>query len=102
MFKAAILLKRKEGVSAEEFADWWLNRHAPLARDLPKVRRVVFNLVKDGPYDGISELWFDSEEALQQAYASDHGKAVAADTLSMVAERIRLPVSEHVIKEMTP
>ena len=98
MFKAAILLKRKDGVGKDEFADWWLNRHAPLARDLPGVRRVVFNLVTEGPYDGISELWFDSAAALEAAYASEHGRRVAADTLSMVAERTRLPVAEHVIK----
>ncbi len=99
MFKAAILLKRKPEVSAKEFADWWLGRHAPLARDLPNVRRVVFNLAEDGAYDGISELWFDSQAAMEQAYASEHGRAVAADTHTMVAERVRLPVTEHVIKE---
>ena len=99
MFKAAILLKRRAEVSAEEFAHWWLGRHATLARDLPDVRRVVFNIVVDGPYDGISELWFDSQEAMELAYATDHGRAVAADTLTMVAERVRMPIAEHVIRE---
>lgn len=99
MFKAAILLKRRPEVSVDEFADWWLRRHAPLASELPDVRRVVFNLVEDGPYDGISELWFDSQEAMERAYATDHGRAVAADTLTMVAERVRMPIAEHVIKE---
>jgi len=99
MFKSAILLKRKPEVSAGEFADWWLGSHAALARELADVRRVVFNLVEDGAYDGISELWFDSKEAMERAYATEHGRAVAADTLKMVAERVRLPVAEHVIKE---
>ncbi len=53
----------------------------------------------DGPYDGISELWFDSQEAMELAYATDHGRAVAADTLTMVAERVRMPIAEHVIRE---
>lgn len=99
MFKAAILLKRRPEVSAAEFADWWLGRHSKLARELADVRRVVFNLVEDGPYDGISELWFDNKEAMERAYATEHGRAVAADTLTMVADRVRLPVAEHVIKE---
>lgn len=97
MFKAVILLTRADGASRDEFRAWWLERHAPLARQLPGVRRLVFNLVAgdDAPYDGISELWFDSREAFDAAYASEIGKAVAADSLANVGGRIRLLVEEH-------
>ena len=104
MFKAMILLKRKDSVSADEFAEWWLHKHKPLAQQLPSVRRAVFNLVNseggtDAKYDGVSELWFDSQEDFEAAYASETGKAVAADSLANVGARERLLVSEHVIKE---
>jgi uncharacterized protein (TIGR02118 family) len=96
MFKAIILLTRREDMSAEAFADWWLVRHAPLARTLPGLRRLTFNLVTNGgSIDGVSELWFDSQAAFEAAYASDVGKAVAADSLAHVGRRERLFVDEH-------
>ena len=45
MFKAIILLKRRDDTSHKEFADWWLGDHAPLAKGLPGVRGATFNLV---------------------------------------------------------
>jgi uncharacterized protein (TIGR02118 family) len=96
MFKAIILLTRREDMSAEAFADWWLVRHAPLARTLPGLRRLTFNLVTNGgSIDGVSELWFDSQAAFEAAYASDIGKAVAADSVAHVGRRERLFVNEH-------
>jgi uncharacterized protein (TIGR02118 family) len=98
MFKAMILLKRREDMSFAQFSDWWLVAHAPLAAALPKLRRATFNLVEGdgaGLYDGVSELWFDSREDFDAAYATDHGKAVAADSMSRVSRRERLFVSAH-------
>ncbi len=97
MFKAVILLTRREGASHEDFRSWWLERHAPLARQLPGLRRLVFNLVEneDTTCDGVSELWFDSREAFESAYASEIGRRVAADSLANVSARVRLFVEEH-------
>ena len=98
MFKAMILLKRKEEMSFAEFKNWLLIEHAPRARQLPGLKRAVFNLVAgagDGNYDSVSELWFESEQHFIDAYASDIGQNVAADSLSKVVKRDRLLVSEH-------
>lgn len=97
MFKAVILLTRRDDMSRDEFRQWWLHEHAPLAAQLPGVRRIVFNEVTgdgDGP-DGVSELWFDSEEAFTAAYATDLGQQVAADSMAHVSSRVRLFVTEH-------
>ena len=77
--KVIILLTRREGDTPEDFRRWWLEEHAPLARQLPGLRKLVFNLV-DGAatYDGVSELWFDSQAACDAAYASEIGQKVAA------------------------
>lgn len=98
MFKAVILLTRREGGTREEFRAWWLERHAPLARELPGLRRLVFNVVEsdDAPCDGISELWFDSREAFDAAYASEVGRRVAEDSLANVGGRVRIVVDERV------
>jgi len=71
--------------------------HAPLAKQLPGLQRAVFNLVDDdgeAAFDGISELWFQSREAFEQAYQSEIGKRVAADSMAHVSRRERLIVGE--------
>lgn len=107
MFKAIIVLSRRADMTAAEFRTWWLDEHAPLAAQLPSVRRIVFNAVEDtgngetdplaDGIDGISELWFDSREAFDAAYATELGQRVAADSMAHVRGRRRLFVTEHVI-----
>ncbi len=97
-FKAVILLSRRDDMTAEDFRHWWLDEHAPLAAQLPGVRRITFNLVDDATeVDGVSELWFDSRDDFDSAYATELGKAVAADSMAHVRSRTRLFVSEHAV-----
>ena len=97
MFKAVILLTRKDGMSKDEFRNWMLVGHSPLAKQLPGLRKLVFNVVEndDAPYDGVSELWFDTREAFDAAYATEIGKRVAGDSLANVKARVRLFVDER-------
>jgi uncharacterized protein (TIGR02118 family) len=98
MFKAMILLTRRPDLSREAFHRWWLEEHRPLALGLPKLRRMVINLVDEGPeggVDGISELWFDSRADFEAAYATEHGAKVAADSMAHVSARVRYLVTEH-------
>ena len=78
------ILRKKEDMTHEEFVDHWMNKHAALCSRLPGLRRYSVNLVdrKRFPkfdYDGFSELWFDSEEALVASFASPEGKTLLAD-----------------------
>jgi uncharacterized protein (TIGR02118 family) len=99
MFKAIILLSRRDDMTPDDFRHWWLDEHAPLAAQLPGLRRLVFNLVADpGDVDGVSELWFDSEADFHGAYATDLGQRVAADSLAHVRGRTRLLVEEHPVQ----
>jgi uncharacterized protein (TIGR02118 family) len=97
MFKAIILLTRRDDMTSEEFRTWWLEEHAAKARLLPGLRRLVFNVVDEGTtaVDGVSELWFDSRAAFEEAYASDIGREVAADSMAHVGSRQRLLVEER-------
>ena len=102
MLKLVVLLHRREGMSPEEFRRYWRESHAPLLLRLPGLRRLVFNyglLDETGgapAYDGISEDWFDNAEALQAAFASPAGQAVAADTPNVAdPSHVRLLVVEE-------
>ena len=72
----------------------------PLASGLPGVRKVILNVVDEGfdeaGIDGVSELWFDTREDFDAAYASEVGRATAADSLAHVSGRVRLVVTENV------
>lgn len=61
------------------------------------VRRDDMGHEEFAPFDGIAELWFDSAEAADVAYATDIGKAGAADSLAHVASRVRMPAEEYPI-----
>jgi len=99
VFKAMILLTRRADMTHDDFVGWWLTEHAPRAALLPGARRVVFNVVEpsapEAGIDGISELWFDSRAAFEAAYATEIGKAVAADSMAHVSGRVRLFVEEN-------
>jgi uncharacterized protein (TIGR02118 family) len=97
-FKAIILLSRREDMTEDRFRTWWLTDHAPLARQLPGVRKIVFNVCHDtADIDGISELWFDSEADFVAAYETDLRKRVAADSMTHVRSRTRMFVTEETV-----
>ncbi len=98
MFKAIILLTAGDGMTHEDFVAWWLNEHAPLACQLPKLRKATFNVVDSpeaGQPNGVSELWFDTKGDFESAYASEIGKSVVADSMAHVSGRVRLFVEEN-------
>ena len=96
--KAIILLSRRDDMTHEQFLSWWLAEHAPLAAQLPGVRRIVFNASDDhDEVDGVSELWFDSRADFDAAYATGTGQRVAADSMAHVLRRVRMFVEEHPI-----
>ncbi len=84
MIKLTFCLRRLPHLSREEFQRYWREQHAPLvaarARTLGIVRyeqtHAGFDAMSDAirvsrnapePYDGIAEIWFESEEAMQAA-----------------------------------
>ncbi len=99
MFKAMILLSRREDMTPEDFRRWWMEEHRPLAVQLPRLRRMVVNIVEGGRdesgIDGVSELWFDTQADFEAAYATEIGKAVAGDSMAHNRRRVRLFIDEH-------
>lgn len=92
--KTVTLLKRKEGVSLEEFRSRSLGSHAELASKIPGLRRHVQCHTRDSWYgfgeprfDAVHMLWFDDLEALDAAAASPQQKAADEDRRAFVNQR---------------
>lgn len=84
--KVVTLIKRKAGMPVEDFRLHGLNNHAGLVMKLPGLSRYLQCYTRDSWYavgeprfDGVTQLWFENMEALQEAMKSSELKAVAID-----------------------
>ena len=98
MIKLVFCVRRRAGMSVDEFQAYWWDQHGPLVRQHAEalgIRRYVqthgrptpvddaLRASRDAPeaYDGVAELWFDSIETLGTAAASPEGLAAGAALL---------------------
>jgi uncharacterized protein (TIGR02118 family) len=91
MVKLVCFLKRKEGLSLEEFYDHWFDRHAPLiastepfatlVKRYEQHRRVAEPGWMGTPgYDGITIQWFDSTADVEAFInAPEYATTIAPD-----------------------
>ena len=103
MLKVISLLKRKEGMSLEEFRKWALEEHPPLGKKLPGIRQYRMSVVlednPDLPADVVSEFWFDDNEARLAAFATPEGQAAGADAAAHCSSRVHLLTEETILIE---
>lgn len=75
MIKLMLVATRREGMSREEFRDYYESKHVPLvARVMAHCKRYVRNFVDEEisgpqPFDVVSEFWFDLDGPWQEAQA---------------------------------
>jgi uncharacterized protein (TIGR02118 family) len=105
VYRVHIWLRRKEGLSAEEFADHWLNAHAPIAVDgYANLRGYVVNVVtgagrdQEVPYDGVAELSWDDRDGFVADMRSEAAAAGAKDLETFTDGFGMLFVEQHVVK----
>ena len=83
MVKVISLMKRKEGMSIEEFRQWVFEEHSQLGAQFPKIRHYRVSAAlpgyDDGPYDAVNELYFDAYEDFIAALQTEIGAAAGAD-----------------------
>ena len=82
MIKMIITIKRREGMSHEEFAHYQREIHRPLLMAIPEARQYIRRFVVSYPipapdysgpsYDSVVEAWFDSMEDMNALYFSDN------------------------------
>jgi uncharacterized protein (TIGR02118 family) len=121
MIKLVFTLRRRPGMTREEFQRYWRERHAPIVKrhaETLRIRRYVQVHAREteiddalsasrgsepGSYDGVAELWWDSVEDLIAAYSSGAGQVAGAELLEDERRFIDLPRSplwlgeEHVV-----
>jgi uncharacterized protein (TIGR02118 family) len=110
MLKLTFCLRRLPTLSLVEFQDYWLNKHGPLVRNLQPalgmVRYVQLHRLPgdlaDGmrrvrgapePYDGVAELWWESEESYRAARRNPEAREAGRELLEDEAKFIDLPRS---------
>lgn len=113
MIKTVGLLTRRDGITHEEFVRHWREVHAPLAHAVPGVRRYVQSQIvgertrPDIPetaveIDGIAELWYDDQAAMERANASPEARRLHADGALFIGRIKSFVVEEHVIIPTAP
>src|SRR5690349_8149731 len=124
MIKLVYVIVRKAGMSAAAFRDYWLTRHGPLVAAQAKALRLR-KYVQSHPFDdpaseamrsvrgmrsaadGVTEVWWDSLEDFQAAYATPEGQAagrILAEDEATFIDFAQSPVfitEEHLIFDRT-
>ena len=107
MVKIVAFLKRKPGMSVEDFLAYWRTTHAGIVMKMPNIRRYVQSHTllsgyrKGEPaYDGVAELWFENTDAMRALAPTAEYAAVMADENNFLdpARRGSIITDEHVIK----
>jgi uncharacterized protein (TIGR02118 family) len=91
MVKVLTFIKRRPGMSVEEFQRYWLTRHPAVVTRLPGVRRYVqshtlaSSYAKGEPvWDGIAEVWADDTDALRAMTRGPAHADVEADEAEFI------------------
>jgi uncharacterized protein (TIGR02118 family) len=103
--KLVALLKRRDGMTREEFGRRWTEQHAPLVLRFPNLKGYRINLALEEyqeiegerPYDGTAELWWDSLEEMRADYATEIAAEAVADARSFTSELTHIYMTEHVL-----
>ena len=98
MIKLVMCLRRRQDMTREQFKDYWMNQHGPFFMKnagIMRAKKYVQSHTVDTPlnegmktsrgmlpeYDGVAEVWFESEEDLMEAMNSPEGQRLSTALL---------------------
>ena len=98
MIKFVMCITRRSDMSREAFLDYWKNKHGPFFMknaDAMNAKKYVQSCTVDTPlneglresrgmmpeFDGVAEVWFESEAALMAGMSSPEGQRLGAELL---------------------
>jgi len=105
-YKVTFFDTKKEDMSQQEFIDYMLETHIPLAAAIPGLKGYIVNFPKpelygndqeEPPYDAIAELWFEDEATFQASMESEEAQPALADANELFAEFPPMVVSEEIM-----
>jgi uncharacterized protein (TIGR02118 family) len=108
VIKVVTCIKRKPGMSVEDFQAYWRARHPAVVVRLPGVRRYIQSHTRiagygkgEPIYDGIAEVWFEDGKAMHALRGTQELAAVEADEVRFIdrATTRVIATDEHVIKD---
>lgn len=108
MFKIATLLKRRSGLTVDEFQRHLTATHGPLVAKCPGLRRYVQSLALPQGYrkgellfDAITEMWFESKGAYGDFLCSSAWARADEDAAAFLdrSRTVVMPVDIHVVKD---
>lgn len=103
MIKRVSFIRRKDGMSPEEFFAHWTGPHADIVRQMPGVRGLRFGRVdsrtpENQAWDGVGEVWFDSIEDALKAFATEpFASLLVEDRKKFMREAQSCFVTEHTV-----
>jgi uncharacterized protein (TIGR02118 family) len=102
MFTVTFVLREKPGTSRADALRYWREQHAPIATEVPGVRRYVQQHAigapeGDPPFLGIGSLTFDDQEAFAAAAASAEFAAAIADVPNFADGQMETAFVEEVV-----
>ena len=106
--KTVSLLQRKAGMSHEDFVKHWSEVHAPIAYDCPGISRYTLTIIRssshrsdvpalDAEFDGIAELYFENQAALDAYRASPVTKKLRDDGATFIGRELDMVAEERVV-----
>lgn len=106
MLKVLFCLNRKEGMTHEEFGEYWYYEHAELVTEMPNLKKYTLAFPDDpdeAAYDGMAELYFEDMAAVEEALDSEAGERAAADVANFadIDDMLQFVVEERTIFDDT-
>ena len=99
MFKVVGAIKRREGMSFERLQAVVVQVHVPRVKQWPGLTRYHLNIAvsEDEEFDGVAEVWFETEEAARGVFDTPEGRAARAALDDDVSRAVVFVAEEHVI-----
>lgn len=101
MIKLIAFIKRKPGMTMEEFQQRWVYEHTKISGQLPGLKGYRINIATEKQendqeplYDGTAELWWDSVEEMEASFQTETGIKAGADADEFCSVRIHLYTEE--------
>jgi len=120
MVKIVYCIRKRADISSQDFYKYWLEKHAPLVRRLAgatQAKKYIQSHVIEPeyndalvrlrgvakPYDGITEVWFESMESFYTSEAQEARKKLIDDEAKFIdlSRSSVFITEEHLIFDLT-